>query len=130
MPGPLAAGQLAFLQNMATTYTLDLMANTTRKNVTSTDGRGHQVPAWTAVLTGVACGMGDPAPALLQLFPPGAFIGAERKVKLSFPVGSDVKPDDRATIGGRTYRLQADIGRDSFSLLLQFIAVQVNQAVN
>jgi hypothetical protein len=97
--------------------------------VTSTDGRGHQVPAWTAVLTGVVCSMTDPAPALMQLFP-GAFIGAERKVKLSFPVGSDVKRDDRVTISGRTYRVQADIGRDSFSLLGQFIAVQVNEAVN
>ncbi|SRR5258708_4374387 len=129
MPGPLTAGQLAFLQTMATTYTLDLMANTTRKSGTTTDGRGHQVPAWTAVLTNVVCGMGDPAPALMQLFP-GAFIGAERKVKLSFPVGSDVKRDDRVTIGGRSYRVQADIGRDSFSLLAQFIAVQTNEAVN
>jgi hypothetical protein len=129
MPGPLTAGQLAFLQTMATTYTLDLLANTTRKNVTSTDGRGHQVPAWTAVLTNVTCSMGDPSPALMQLFP-GAFIGAERKVKLSFPVASDVKRDDRVTINSRTYRVQDDIGRDSFSLLAQFVAVQINEAVN
>jgi len=129
MPGPLTATQLAFLQNMAVTYTLDLSANTTRKSGTATTTDGHQVPNWTAVLTGVVCGMGDPAPALMQLFPE-AFIGAERKVKLSFPVGSDVKRDDRVAIGGRTYRVQADIGRDSFSLLGQFIAVQINEAVD
>ena len=129
MPGPLTPGQLTFLQTMAVTYTLDLTANTTRKSGTAITSDGHQVPAWTAVLTGVACGMGDPTPALMQLFP-GAFIGAERKVKLSFPVGSDVKRDDRVTISGRTYRVQADIGRDSFSLLGQFIAVQVNETVN
>jgi hypothetical protein len=129
MPGPLSAAQLTSLQTFATNLTLDLTANTTRKSGSSTDGRGHQVPAWTAVLTGVACSMADPAPATMQLYPE-AFIGAERKVKFSFAVGSDVKRDDRITTGGRTYRVQADIGRDSFSILAQFVAVQVNEGVD
>jgi hypothetical protein len=129
MPGPLSAAQLTYLQTTAANLTLDLTANTTRKSGSATDGRGHQTSGWATVLTSVACSMGDPAPALLQLYP-GALIGPERKVKMSFPIGSDVKPDDRVTTGGRTYRVQSDIGRDSFSILAQFIAVQVGTGVD
>ena len=131
MPGPLTAGQLTFLQTMAQTYTLDLTANTTRNTAgaTATDVYGNPTETWTAVLTGVSCGVGDPAQSTMQLYPQ-AFLGAERKVKISFPVGSDVKRNDRATIGGRTYRIEVDIGRDSFSLLGQFIGVQINEGFN
>lgn len=129
MPGPLTAGQLAFMQAQAVTYTLDLLANTTRNTGTGVDQYGNPVENWTAVLTGVACAMSDPAPATLQLFPE-AFLGAERKVKISFPVAADVKRGDRVIIGGRTYRVQVDISRASFSLLGQFIAIQINEVVN
>ena len=126
MPSPLTAAQLTFLQTMATNYTLDLTANTTRNTGTGVDQYGNPVENFTAVLTGVALSMSDPAPMTMQLYPE-AFIGAERKVKLSFPIGSDVKRNDKVTTGGRTYRVQLDIGRDSFSLLTQVIAIQVNE---
>src|SRR5260221_4537969 len=129
MPGPLTAGQLTFLQGIAAGM-LDLTANTTRNTASATaiDQYGSPVEIWTAVLTAVACSMGDPAPTTMQLYPQ-AFIGVERRVKISFPVGSDVKRNDRITTGGRTYRVEMDIGRDSFSLLGQFIAMQVNEVV-
>jgi Phage head-tail joining protein len=127
MPGPLTAAQLAFLQTMAQIYTLDLTANTTRNTAAATtDVYGNPTETWTAVLTSVACSVGDPSPSTQQLYPQ-AFIGAERKAKISFPVGSDVRRNDRATIGGRTYRIEVDIGRDSFSLLGQFVGVQINE---
>lgn len=129
MPGPLTAGQLTFLQGVAATYTLDLTANTTRNTGTGVDQYGNPNETWTAVLTGVACSIGDPALSTLQLYPQ-AFIGAERKVKISFPVGSDVKRNDRALISGRTYRMELDISRDSFGILGQFVAVQVNEVFN
>jgi hypothetical protein len=126
MPGPLTAGQLAFFQLMAQTYTLDLTANTTRNIGTGVDQYGNPAENWQPLLTSVACSVGDPSPSTQQLYPQ-AFIGAERKAKISFPVGSDVKRNDRALIGGRTYRIEADIGRDSFSLLGQFVGVQINE---
>ncbi len=81
------------------------------------------------MLTGVACSFGDPSPSTMQLFPQ-AFIGSERRAKFSFPTGSDVKRGDRITTGARTYRVEVDIGRDSFSLLAQVIAAQINEVVN
>lgn len=130
MPGPLTAAQLAFMQLMAQTYTLDLIANTTRNTAAATtDVYGNPTETWTSVLTNVSCSVGDPTPATQQLYPQ-AFIGAERKAKISFPVGSDVKRSDRANIGGRIYRIEVDIGRDSFSLLGQFVGVQINDGFN
>lgn len=130
MPGMLTAGQLSFLQTKAAT-TLDLVANTTRKSGTATDGRGHQVPAWAASLTGVACGMSEPAASDLQKYPE-LFIGAERRAKFSFPTGSDIKPDDRITIvaSGQAFRVQVRTDRDSYSLLVQCLGVQVETTVN
>lgn len=130
MPGPLTAGQLTFFQTAAT-GTLDLVANTTRNTSTGVDIYGNPVEpgSWPAVLTGVACGMSDPPPAMMQLYPE-AFIGSVRTAKFSFPIGSDVKRGDRITVGGRTYRVQVRLDPHSYSLLVQVIASQINEAVN
>lgn len=110
---------------------LDLTANTTRNTAgaTAVDQYGNPTETWTAVLTGVACGMSEPAVTDFTLYPE-AFIGNERRVKFSFPTGSDIKANDRIATGGLTYRVQVRTDRDSYSALAQCIAVQINAGVN
>ncbi len=123
MPGMLTAAQLTALQGFAAT-TLDLTANTTRKSGTGLDGRGHPNPTWPALLTAVACGMSEPTVT--------DFLTSEPVAKFSFPTGSDVKKDDRITMvsSGLVFRVQTRTDRDSYSLLVQCIAVQVAGTVN
>lgn len=123
----LSAAQLTSLQGFAT-KTLDLTANTQRNTGSGTDALGIQLETWTPVLTGVACGMAEPSTKDMQLYA-GAILGSERAVKLSFPIGSDVKRNDRVAVNGRTYRVQVDTSGDSYNTLVQVIAVQINEAV-
>ena len=126
----LDARQLANIQTMWA-KSLDLTANTTRNTAgaTAVDQYGNPAETWTAVLTGVACGMAEPAVTDFTLYPE-AFIGNERRVKLSFATGSDIKQNDRVATGGLTYRVQVRTDRDSYSALVQCIAVQINAGVN
>ena len=126
----LDARQLANIQTMWA-KSLDLVASTTRNTAgaTTVDQYGNPTETWTAVLTGVACGMAEPAVTDFTLYPE-AFIGNERRVKFSFGTGSDVKANDRIATGGLTYRVQVRTDRDSYSALVQCIAVQINAVVN
>jgi len=61
-----------------------------------------------------------------------SFLTSEPVAKFSFPTGSDVKKDDRITMvsSGLVFRVQTRTDRDSYSLLVQCIAVQVAGTVN
>ena len=123
----LSAAQQTSVQTYAA-MTLDLTANTTRNTGSGTDALLVPLETWTAVLSGVACGMAEPSTKDMQLYG-GAILGSERAVKLSFPFGSDVKRNDRVTVNARTYRVQVDASGDSYGTLTQVIAVQINEAV-
>ena len=126
----LDARQLSNIQTMWA-KSLDLTASTTRNTAAAgtVDQYGNPTETWTAVLTGVACGMAEPATSDFTLYPE-AFIGNERRAKFSFATGSDVKANDRIATGGLTYRVQVRTDRDSYSALVQCIAVQINAGVN
>src|SRR5258706_75882 len=73
----------------------------------------------------LACGMAEPSADIMRLYPE-EFLAPSRRSVFSFPVtGTDVLPDDRIIVGGRTYRVQADASHDSYQTLLQVIASQV-----
>lgn len=122
----LSAAQLTSLQGFAT-KTLDLTANTSRNTATGTDAWGTPNETFTAVLTGVACGLSEPSPKQMQLY--ATLIGSERAWIVSFAFGSDVKRNDRITISGVTMRVQIDISLGSYSTLTQVLAVTVNEVI-
>ncbi len=127
------ASELAAMQATAAS-SLDLVATIKRKTSFAPDGRAHQTPTYTTVLQNgqstLACGMAEPSADIMRLYPE-EFLAPSRRSVFSFPVtGTDVKPDDRITVGGRTYRVQADASHDSYPTLLQVIAAQVGTIVS
>ena len=122
----LNAAQLASMQAFAA-RTLDLTANTTRNTATGANVWGTPNETWTAMLTGVACGLSEPTPKQMQVY--ATLIGSPRAWIVSFPFGSDVKRDDRISVNGTTMRAQIDISLGSYSTLTQVLAVTTDEVI-
>lgn len=122
----LDAATLIALQNAAT-MTLDLVAVTQRNTGTGTDAWGHPSETWLTVNASIACGLTEPNAQQMQIH--AALIGSSRAWKVSFPYGTDIKRNDRITVGGQTMRVQVDETLGSYSTLTQVLATEINETI-
>lgn len=115
------AKELAILQATAAA-SLDIPGAQIQRATTVDDGYGHATKTWETLAT-LNAGMNEPRASVMQQY--AAKIGTLVSWVVSFPLGTDIKPDDQILILGQTLRVQADLSVGSYSTLTQVLATEI-----
>jgi head-tail adaptor len=100
---------------------LDLDCTIQRKTATA-DAWGTATENWATIAT-IKAGMKSPTPAMLDLY--AEQLGAKLAWQINFTWGTDVRIQDRLTIGTDTMVVQAILSQQSYSTLTTCLAVEI-----
>ncbi|HEX2615458.1 MAG TPA: hypothetical protein VHL10_08180, partial [Nitrososphaera sp.] len=92
------------------------------RKVETPDAWGSATASWSTVSTPKA-GMKSPKPALLDLY--AEQLGAKLAWQVNFTWGTDVRVQDRLTIGNDVMVVQAILSQQSYSSLTTCLAVEI-----
>jgi head-tail adaptor len=115
------AAEMALMRADVAAIALDLDCTISRKTATD-DAWGTETEVWTTVAT-LKAGMKSPKPATLDLY--AEQLGAKLAWQVNFTWGTDVRIQDRLTIGADTMIVQAILSQQSYSTLTTCLAVEI-----
>jgi len=117
--GPTAAEMTQIRSDVADF--LDLDCTISRKTATA-DAWGTETETWAIVAT-LKAGMKSPKPAMLDLY--AEQLGAKLAWQVNFAWGTDVRVQDRLTIGSDVMIVQAILSQQSYSVFTTCLAVEI-----